>query len=280
MKLSEPQRCEIAARYATGLSSLEVAREFCISWLTVIKCARRFGVHVRSARESHIHAAPASFFHDYAAGFSYPQLKAKYGFSSAKVAKLAKERGLLRVPRITAEEKASRIASRSAKKAARAICKHCKEVREKNASGDWVCRPCAARYMAIWRATHRERDAATRRRSQLKHPKRSTDWYRRNIIAGREYVARRTARKRGAPGSHTAAEWESVKAVQDGRCFDCGVIAPLTRGHLMPIVRGGSDDISNIVGQCRSCNSKQHAKIHPALLATMVSDSEGAVTCS
>lgn len=65
------------------------------------------------------------------------------------------------------------------------------------------------------------------------------------------------ARKHAAIGSHTAAEWDALCARYDHRCLACGERRPLTEDHVIPIVKGGSDDISNIQPLCKSCNSKK-----------------------
>jgi len=73
----------------------------------------------------------------------------------------------------------------------------------------------------------------------------------------------RELKKRGAAGTHTKKEWEALKVSQDYTCLCCGLREPeitLTRDHVIPIVAGGSDDISNIQGLCHGCNSKKSAK--------------------
>lgn len=71
-------------------------------------------------------------------------------------------------------------------------------------------------------------------------------------------------------GSHTQEEWESVKRKLGYRCRECGtpeeelgIIYPgvpfrkLTRDHIIPINKGGTDLISNIQPLCVSCNSSK-----------------------
>lgn len=67
----------------------------------------------------------------------------------------------------------------------------------------------------------------------------------------------------GAEGSHTAAEWIALKEKQKNRCHYCSKKCKLTKDHVIPLVRGGSNYITNIVGACQPCNSKKHMKILP-----------------
>lgn len=76
-------------------------------------------------------------------------------------------------------------------------------------------------------------------------------------LLGRLAGSRRRARLAGGGGSHTIAEWRAVVAAQRGRCFYCERSVRLERDHVVPIARGGSDSIDNIVGACRSCNAKK-----------------------
>jgi len=74
---------------------------------------------------------------------------------------------------------------------------------------------------------------------------------------------KRRARSINAMGSFSKNEWEFLIDKQNGRCFDCGDVTKLTIGHKIPLSKGGSNLIENIIGQCMLCNNKQHTKIHP-----------------
>jgi hypothetical protein len=59
------------------------------------------------------------------------------------------------------------------------------------------------------------------------------------------------------PHSYTRAEWEALCAKYDRRCLACGAPAPLTPDHVLPIAKGGSDDIRNIQPLCFPCNKRK-----------------------
>jgi len=84
-------------------------------------------------------------------------------------------------------------------------------------------------------------------------------WCKANPERKAHYESARRARKSGNGGSHTLAEWREKAATSAG-CAYCGCAGPLTRDHVTPLSRGGSDDISNIVPACRSCNSRKGTK--------------------
>lgn len=79
-----------------------------------------------------------------------------------------------------------------------------------------------------------------------------------------QHTARRRyrARKRGAGGSHTTAEWEALVKYYEGRCLCCGRDdVKLTIDHIVPVSKGGSNNIDNIQPLCFSCNASKQAKI-------------------
>jgi 5-methylcytosine-specific restriction endonuclease McrA len=64
-------------------------------------------------------------------------------------------------------------------------------------------------------------------------------------------------KKRGANGSHTLDDFKVLCQLFRGRCVKCLKVKPLTRDHIVPISKGGTDNIDNIQPMCQSCNSSK-----------------------
>lgn len=69
-------------------------------------------------------------------------------------------------------------------------------------------------------------------------------------------AAQRVRRLRGA----TLRQWLAMVEWYGGACLCCGVVAPMTIDHVVPVSRGGAGDIANLQPLCFSCNSRKHAK--------------------
>lgn len=79
-----------------------------------------------------------------------------------------------------------------------------------------------------------------------------------------EYAMRaihaRRARKQQSGGSYTTAEWRELCAKYGHACLCCGKAVKLTPDHVVPIAKGGANDISNIQPLCLPCNLRKATK--------------------
>lgn len=74
-------------------------------------------------------------------------------------------------------------------------------------------------------------------------------------------------------GKHLRSQWLALLA-RSPSCAECGrswdeipprpdprYRATWTKGHKMPVVAGGTDDISNIQAECYQCNFRKNAAV-------------------
>ena len=71
---------------------------------------------------------------------------------------------------------------------------------------------------------------------------------------------RRAAKSRAPHNDLTHAQWLEIQEAQGHRCYYCGKRCKgrLTQDHITPLSQGGSHTLHNVIGACRSCNSKKH----------------------
>lgn len=80
---------------------------------------------------------------------------------------------------------------------------------------------------------------------------------------------KRRARKFENGGSHTLEERRERFRYFGNVCYYCRRALPLTVDHAIPLSRGGTDDIENILPSCQSCNSKKNAKTKAEFIAEL-----------
>jgi 5-methylcytosine-specific restriction endonuclease McrA len=110
-------------------------------------------------------------------------------------------------------------------------------------------------YREIGRNSY-ERHAEERRRYSL-------EYYKLNPEKSVAATNRRRALKLAADGSHTEEEWQELKTFYNFKCLRCGEQEPnikLTRDHVIPLSKGGTDSINNVQPLCARCNSKKNNK--------------------
>lgn len=100
-----------------------------------------------------------------------------------------------------------------------------------------------------------------RRRNLKRDLEHVMKWQRKNPDRVRIYRDLRRVRKHGAAGRHTAAEVAELRRLQKNRCAVCKTKLRKThKDHIVPLVRGGSNDIGNIQLLCPSCNCSKQGK--------------------
>lgn len=127
-------------------------------------------------------------------------------------------------------------------------CKECKrkydvEYRKKN----W-----SRLYSQIkeYERNHPETIKAIRSKSKRKHAaRRNAEWH------------KRYAASKGAEGFFTHEEWMKLCDRTGNVCLTCKQSKSLTKDHIIPLSKGGSNWISNIQPLCQSCNSRKRDKI-------------------
>lgn len=90
------------------------------------------------------------------------------------------------------------------------------------------------------------------------------EWKKENHQAVLTHNANRRARLMKAEGRFTAAEWRDRCIEYNHCCAYCGKQKKLTRHHVVPLSRGGSNKIENVVPACGRCNGSIGTKtIYP-----------------
>ena len=112
----------------------------------------------------------------------------------------------------------------------------------------------------------RRRERERTRRRYVSDPAawlaRQKDWRQRNPEKAHAYVRRSHSKRRDASkaDSFTTAEWLALLEQHAGRWAYCGSNVQIEIDHRVPLIRGGSNTIENILPACRSCNRRKNRR--------------------
>jgi HNH endonuclease len=127
-----------------------------------------------------------------------------------------------------------------------------------------------SKYKKRWAAENEESLSASKRkhyeRNRDEIVARSKKWAENNPEKVSQAKANNSRKRRAArhasPGRFTAEEFEALCASYQNKCLACGdTEAVLEADHVVPLTKGGSDDIGNIQPLCGSCNRKKFVNI-------------------
>ena len=143
---------------------------------------------------------------------------------------------------------------------------------------DWACRKTDKRkeYERAWRRSSKRQayELARRQdpeykaymrnysRSYGQRPERKAAREAQRRTTRYKELARTRAHRRRTLGDIPAGWWETRMAVQEGRCCYCDkpfnqTSRKATIEHIVPVSRGGTNDIGNLAIACKRCNSRR-----------------------
>jgi 5-methylcytosine-specific restriction endonuclease McrA len=136
------------------------------------------------------------------------------------------------------------------------------------------------------RAKDRERRAKTgahidalakARRLANPEPFRASDRKRAHTPARKTQAVTAKRRRRAAHANApvndlTHAQWLEIQAAQGHRCYYCQkrCKGTLTQDHIVPLSQGGSHTLHNVIGACKSCNSRKGTRKPPIPVQTLL----------
>jgi 5-methylcytosine-specific restriction endonuclease McrA len=125
-------------------------------------------------------------------------------------------------------------------------------------------------YKKKWTAENKDSVAASKHayyeREREEVTARSKTWAEENPDKVRSAKAnnrrKRRAARHASSGSFTAEEFKALCDAYGNECLACGdTEAVLEADHVVPLTRGGTDDIGNIQPLCGSCNRKKFVSV-------------------
>lgn len=141
-------------------------------------------------------------------------------------------------------------------------CRKCQKDRYKrgySTNADKIARRNKIRY---WQDPEHKLEMNRRwyKNNKEKHRELVSRWFREHPEFSAKRQQRRNKRVLENGGSFTKEDRKNLFEMYDNQCLSCGATEGLVADHIIPVLEGGSNDISNRQPLCFSCNAKKHTK--------------------
>lgn len=123
-------------------------------------------------------------------------------------------------------------------------------------------------YSLKWRDRNKEKYRKYRKRyfsttkGKKLHLEQNKKWRKKYPEKRRHQSSLEYAREKNAKGSHVLEEWQILKGLYQYKCAICGKKKKLSKDHIVPLSKDGTNYISNIQPACNPCNSRKNNKIY------------------
>jgi 5-methylcytosine-specific restriction endonuclease McrA len=120
---------------------------------------------------------------------------------------------------------------------------------------------------------HREKRIAKAKKWNKEHPEKHKEgvkkWIKTHWEKAKQYLYNSRAKRKKAKGKFTLEEWENKKREFNYKCAMCGISEKellnktgigLTVDHIIPLSKGGTNNIQNIQPLCLKCNRIKNNK--------------------
>jgi len=142
----------------------------------------------------------------------------------------------------------------------------------------YSCRPCENTKAKAWRLANPEKTKIALAKYYYLNPEKIAAIKRANRLKNLDYVkqAQKVYRKAN-PEKHANSEQrrrtkkmnngvffilpKELKRLYSSKCFYCGIAGKMSADHIIPIFRGGTHGIGNLVPSCQSCNSQKQDRL-------------------
>lgn len=141
--------------------------------------------------------------------------------------------------------------------------------RDKNSKDNYAhaCKTCEAAYHHQWYLTHknqaREKSKNWRKEHREQDRQRARSYHQNHKAEYKVRTQNYRARKYAAEGTHDNDDIIAQLNRQKRRCYYCGkhLKDKYHADHVIPLSRGGSDDLSNLVITCPQCNHSKNDRL-------------------